>query len=217
MSFACFAIPFSCEKLCVRQRKRRFTRRSESRSHYAIYRLMRTHVIRVRLRCSLTLRSTRRAGKARPHAGGARLGLRRRGPRLRGSAVEIEDTRRNFGESRIICYGPLSGRLVVIGYTPRAHCATSLPCERPTIVRKSVPRRTLKSDLAKVDANVIRPHEYKGLPELTEQSLSRAILNKGGGRDLRIRASLSPFACRWTSSSAGRLRGRVGKRVLPSV
>ena len=41
-------------------------------------------------------------------------------------------------------------------------------------------RRTSKSDLAKVDAHVIRPHEYKDLPEITEQALSRAIVNKGG-------------------------------------
>src|SRR5205823_13303781 len=53
-------------------------------------------------------------------------------------------------------------------------------CERLTIVRKSVLRRTLKSDLAKVDAHSIRPHEYSELPELTEQALSRAIVNKGG-------------------------------------
>ena len=45
---------------------------------------------------------------------------------------------------------------------------------------KPASRRTLKSDLAKVDAHTIRPHEYKELPELTEQSLSRAIVNKGG-------------------------------------
>lgn len=36
-----------------------------------------------------------------------------------GTTVEIEDTRRNYGESRIICYGLLLGRMVVIGYTPR--------------------------------------------------------------------------------------------------
>ena len=52
--------------------------------------------------------------------------------------------------------------------------------ERPTIVRKPASRRTLKSDLVKVDAHAIRPHEYKELPELTEHSLSRAIVNKGG-------------------------------------
>ena len=36
-----------------------------------------------------------------------------------GTTVEIVDTRRNYGEPRIICYGLLAGRLVVIGYTPR--------------------------------------------------------------------------------------------------
>ena len=36
-----------------------------------------------------------------------------------GTTVEVEDTRKNYGEHRIICYGLLSGRLVVIGYTPR--------------------------------------------------------------------------------------------------
>ena len=36
-----------------------------------------------------------------------------------GTTVEIADTRRNYGEPRIICYGLLAGRLVVVGYTPR--------------------------------------------------------------------------------------------------
>ena len=38
---------------------------------------------------------------------------------FQGTTVEIEDTRRNYGERRIVCYGLLSGRLVVIGYTAR--------------------------------------------------------------------------------------------------
>ncbi len=38
---------------------------------------------------------------------------------FQGTTVEIEDTRRNYGEKRINRYGLLSGRLVVIGYTPR--------------------------------------------------------------------------------------------------
>ena len=33
--------------------------------------------------------------------------------------VEVEDTRKDYGEKRMICYGKLEGRLVVIGYTPR--------------------------------------------------------------------------------------------------
>lgn len=36
-----------------------------------------------------------------------------------GTTIEIEDTRRNYGEPRVICYGLLAGRLVVIGYTQR--------------------------------------------------------------------------------------------------
>jgi hypothetical protein len=36
-----------------------------------------------------------------------------------GVTVEIEDTRKHYGETRIICYGLLEGRMVVVGYTPR--------------------------------------------------------------------------------------------------
>ena len=36
-----------------------------------------------------------------------------------GITVEVEDSRKNYGEPRIICYGLLAGRLVVVGYTPR--------------------------------------------------------------------------------------------------
>lgn len=36
-----------------------------------------------------------------------------------GVTVEIEDTRKNYGEPRVICYGLLAGRVVVVGYTPR--------------------------------------------------------------------------------------------------
>jgi uncharacterized DUF497 family protein len=36
-----------------------------------------------------------------------------------GTTVEVEDIRKDYGEKRIICYGLLEGRFVVIGYTPR--------------------------------------------------------------------------------------------------
>jgi uncharacterized protein len=36
-----------------------------------------------------------------------------------GTTVDIEDTRRNYGEARFVCYGHLAGRMVVVGYTPR--------------------------------------------------------------------------------------------------
>ena len=48
------------------------------------------------------------------------------------------------------------------------------------IVSKLVLRRTLGSDLKRVDSHVIKPHEYKKLPELTEDMLARATVKKGG-------------------------------------
>ena len=45
---------------------------------------------------------------------------------------------------------------------------------------KPASRRSLKSDLARVDAHPIQPGEYEELPELTEDMLARASVNKGG-------------------------------------
>jgi len=36
-----------------------------------------------------------------------------------GVTLEIEDTRKDYGEIRVICYGMLEGRMIVVGYTPR--------------------------------------------------------------------------------------------------
>ena len=36
-----------------------------------------------------------------------------------GVTLEFDDVRKDYGEQRIICYGLLSGQMVVIGYTPR--------------------------------------------------------------------------------------------------
>jgi uncharacterized protein (DUF4415 family) len=47
-------------------------------------------------------------------------------------------------------------------------------------VNKRVSRRSLTSDLKQVDAHVIAPQEYDELPELSDDMLSRAKLNKGG-------------------------------------
>ncbi len=45
---------------------------------------------------------------------------------------------------------------------------------------KSESRRSLKSDLALVDAHKIHAEEYDELPELTDEMLARAKVNKGG-------------------------------------
>jgi uncharacterized protein (DUF4415 family) len=36
------------------------------------------------------------------------------------------------------------------------------------------------SDLARVDAHRIKPHEYKDLPELTDPMVADAVIKKGG-------------------------------------
>jgi uncharacterized DUF497 family protein len=36
-----------------------------------------------------------------------------------GVTLEIQDIRKDYGEKRILCFGRLKGRIVVVGYTPR--------------------------------------------------------------------------------------------------
>ncbi|MEO5622396.1 MAG: BrnT family toxin [Dokdonella sp.] len=36
-----------------------------------------------------------------------------------GLTFEVEDTRQDYGETRMICFGHLGRRMVVIGHTPR--------------------------------------------------------------------------------------------------
>ena len=46
--------------------------------------------------------------------------------------------------------------------------------------RKRLSRRSLGSDLRRVDAHGIRRHEYDELPELTDDMLARGKVNRGG-------------------------------------
>ena len=36
-----------------------------------------------------------------------------------GPTAEVDDLREEYGERRVLCYGLLRGRMVVVGYTPR--------------------------------------------------------------------------------------------------
>lgn len=38
---------------------------------------------------------------------------------FKGVTLEVVDIRKDYGEQRVICFGLLAGRMVVIGYTPR--------------------------------------------------------------------------------------------------
>jgi uncharacterized protein (DUF4415 family) len=46
--------------------------------------------------------------------------------------------------------------------------------------KKSASRRSLKSDLKRVDAHVTKAREYDELPEATSEMLARATVSRGG-------------------------------------
>jgi uncharacterized protein (DUF4415 family) len=46
--------------------------------------------------------------------------------------------------------------------------------------KRSASRRSLKSDLKRIDAHVIKAREYEELPEATAEMLARAAVKKGG-------------------------------------
>ena len=74
---------------------------------------------------------------------------------------------------------------------------------------KPVSRRSLKSDLARVDAHQIEPKEYEDLPELTPGMLKRATVNKGGRpRSVNPRLAISlrlpaEIVDRWKATGPG--------------
>lgn len=78
-----------------------------------------------------------------------------------------------------------------------------MSAKRPASARK------LGSDLARVDAHVIQPHEYDELPELSDEMLARAVVNKGGRpRTLNPRQLISlrlpaEVIARWRATGPG--------------
>jgi uncharacterized protein (DUF4415 family) len=86
--------------------------------------------------------------------------------------------------------------------------------------KKPASRHSLKSDLARVDAHEVRAEEYGELPELTDEMLARARVNKGGRPfspnprkliSLRLRADVIE---RWKATGPGwqtRMAERLSK------
>ena len=46
-----------------------------------------------------------------------------------GTTYEIEDTRKDYGEARVVCYGLLNARMVVVCYTPRGAARVDFPAK----------------------------------------------------------------------------------------
>lgn len=75
--------------------------------------------------------------------------------------------------------------------------------------KKRASRRPVTSDLQRVDAHVIRPHEYDEIPELTEEMLSRAVFRKAGrpvSKNPRVLVSIrlpADVLARWRATGPG--------------
>jgi uncharacterized protein (DUF4415 family) len=86
--------------------------------------------------------------------------------------------------------------------------------------KKRASRRSLGSDLKRVDAHVIEPHEYVDGPELTDDMLSHLVLKKRGRpvsanprRLLTLRLPADVIE-RWKSTGPGwqtRMAARLSK------
>jgi uncharacterized protein (DUF4415 family) len=85
-------------------------------------------------------------------------------------------------------------------------------------------RRTLGSDLERVDAHVIQPDEYEELPELTDEMFARTVYRKAGRpRSANPRQLISlrlppEVIARWKATGPGwqtRMARRLEKMPLP--
>jgi uncharacterized protein (DUF4415 family) len=85
-------------------------------------------------------------------------------------------------------------------------------------VSKPASRRTLGSDLKRLDAHIIKPEEYEELPELTDEMLARAVFKKAGrpksvNPKQMISLRLPPeVVARWKATGPG-WQTRMAKRL----
>lgn len=91
-------------------------------------------------------------------------------------------------------------------------------------MNKPASRRTLGSDLKRVDAHVIKPEEYEELPEMTEEMFARTVFKKAGrprSPNPKQMISLrlpSEVLARWKATGPGwqtRMAKRLEKLPLP--
>lgn len=90
---------------------------------------------------------------------------------------------------------------------------------------KRITRRSFKSDLARVDAHKIQPHEYDEAPELIDEDMSRGVFKRAGRpvatdprKQVTIRLPESVLK-RWRASGSGwqTRMAKVLERRAPSA
>lgn len=89
---------------------------------------------------------------------------------------------------------------------------------------KLASRRTLGSDLKRVDAHVIKPEEYEELPEMTDEMFARTVFKRAGrprsaNPKQMISLRLPPeVIARWKATGPGwqtRMAERLARAPLP--
>jgi uncharacterized protein (DUF4415 family) len=91
-------------------------------------------------------------------------------------------------------------------------------------VSKLASRRTLGSDLKRVDAHVIKPEEYEELPKMTDEMFARTVFKRAGrprsaNPKQLISLRLPPeVIARWKATGPGwqtRMAERLARAPLP--
>ena len=89
---------------------------------------------------------------------------------------------------------------------------------------KPASHRTLRSDLRRVDAHVIKPEEYDDLPEVTDEMFARTVFKKAGRpRSVNPKQMISlrlppEVIARWKATGPGwqtRMAKRLERTPLP--
>lgn len=89
---------------------------------------------------------------------------------------------------------------------------------------KPASHRTLRSDLRRVDAHVIKPEEYDDLPEMTDEMFARTVFKKAGRpRSVNPKQMISlrlppEVIARWKATGPGwqtRMAKRLERTPLP--
>jgi uncharacterized protein (DUF4415 family)/uncharacterized DUF497 family protein len=94
-----------------------------------------------------------------------------------GRTVTILDDRFDYGETRFITLGLLSGRVVVIAHTETREASESFRFERRQRMKK--PAGKSRTDGKRVDALQDQKIDFRDTPELTPEMFARAIVRRG--------------------------------------
>jgi uncharacterized DUF497 family protein len=91
---------------------------------------------------------------------------------LSGPCVTFEDDRFDYGDERLVTLGVLAGRVVVIAHSPRDDKTRIISMRR----RIDVSKKSIKSDLERIDRMKDSEIDYSDIPALDKTFLKKAAV-----------------------------------------